>query len=926
MSGEAWVEASSAVEAGQSASIRLGDEEVLSRRVLKGMARGSGAGCIWTDREKVNFFQGFGYGAPRMCLPLPIDPFLPRICAALESHPALVVAAEPGAGKTTRVPPAILDAGLARGRQIAILEPRRIAARLMARRVARERGESVGQSVGYQVRFEEVSGPATRLRFMTEGVFVRHFLDDPSLSAFGAVILDEVHERHLETDLALALLRRLMSERHDLKIVAMSATLDAEAFSTFLGAAPIVRVPGRQHSVDIAHLPLPDQRPLEEQVASALRRAVREDPADTGDILVFLPGAAEIRRAADACAGVAARLDFDIHLLHGDMSAEAQDRALAAGPRRRLILSTNVAESSLTIEGVTCVIDSGLCRVARCSTLSGIPGVHIERVSRASATQRAGRAGRVRDGRCYRLYDRHDGETRPEHTQPEIVRLDLSQCALLLHGIGVRRLTDLDWLDAPPAAAAEAAEALLLQLGAVDKDGGLTDLGRQMGALPLHPRLSRISIEAARAGLLQEGALIAALLSERPIQRAARASLAAGPRRDKDRQTVSSDVLDAADRFMQALRGGFSATALDRLDLDGGAVRAVERVWRRTRHVAAKILPSGMARATLSEDQRERTLLKAILAGFPDRVAQRRPSSAPRRGDELVLCGGGTAALSDESGVRQATLLVAVDLEERGRAAQRALRVRAASEIAPEWLIDLFPERLREVEEVSWSADAERVESRSRLLYDRLVLSEGAGPRDPAREAAVLAQAAREVGIAQFVDPEALAALQVRLALAAEHFPDMDAPALDAGVLEGFLTRCCAGKRSFRELREESLLDRLRAEIIGPAALRLDKLFPERIELACGRRVRVHYAPGAPPWIESRLQDFFGLSTTPSIAQGRLPLVVHLLAPNGRAVQVTRDLRGFWCVHYPTLRKALARRYPRHAWPEDPLVAHPPRR
>ena len=889
-------------------------------------APGKDNGSVRMKREKVNFSQEFGYGAPRMCPCLPIDPFLAQICAAFEAHAALVIAAEPGAGKTTRVPPALLDAGTAQGRKIAVLEPRRIAARLMARRVAQERGEALGQSVGYQVRFEEVMGPSTRLCFMTEGVLVRHLVDDPALRAFGAVILDEVHERHLETDLALALLRRLQAARADLKLVAMSATLDAQALSAFLGKAPILCVPGQQHSVRIEHLPLPDRRPLEEQVASALRRAVREEPSDAGDVLAFLPGAAEIRRAADACAGAAEHLGFDIHLLHGDLSAEAQDRAISAGPRRRLILSTNVAESSLTIEGVTCVIDSGLARVARCSTWSGIPGVHLERISRASAIQRAGRAGRVRDGRCYRLYDRHDYETRPEHTLPEILRLDLSQCALLLHRIGIRRIADLAWLDAPPAAAAAAAEALLKQLGAVGEPGDLSALGRQMSTWPLHPRLSRVLIEAALGGFPQDGALIAALLAERPIQRSARTPFAAGQHTGADRPVVSSDVLDAVDRFVQAHRDGFSTAALERLELDAGAVRAVDRVWQRLRRSSAMgLLPQAARGASANcERDREQMLLKAILAGFPDRVAQRRTSSAPRCGDELILCGGGTAMLSAASGVRQAAFLVAVDLEARGRAAQRSLCVRAASEIAPEWLIDLFPERLHESEEVIWNAGAERAESISQLLYDKLILSEGPGRRDPAREALVLSKAAQEVGIEQFVDAEALAALRVRLALAAEHFPEMELPALDANALEQFLCRCCAGKRSFRELREEPLLDCLRTELLGPSAHRLDALFPERIALASGRRVRVHYTPSAPPWIESRLQDFFGEEKTPALAQGRLALVVHLLAPNGRAVQVTRDLRGFWRGHYPALRKALSRRYPKHAWPEDPLSARPP--
>lgn len=857
-----------------------------------------------------------------MRTPLPIDDSLPRVRAELLRHQALVLAAEPGAGKTTRVPPALLDAGIAEGRQIAILEPRRIAARLMARRVAQECGEPLGESVGYQVRFEEVGGPRTRLVFMTEGVLARHFMDDPSLSAFGAVILDEVHERHLETDLALALLRRLMRERRDLKVVAMSATIDAEALSSFLGDAPVVRVPGRTHDVAIEYLPLPDARPLDLQVQSALRRAVRDDPCDTGDILAFLPGAAEIRRASDACAELARHLQIDIHPLHGDLGAEQQDRAIAPGPRRKLILATNVAESSLTIEGVSAVIDSGLARVARTSPLSGIPSLHLERVSRASATQRAGRAGRLRKGRCYRLYDRHDFETRPEHGQPDILRLDLAPTALLLCRLGVGRFRDLDWLDAPPESAVQSAERLLFDLGAIDSAGQLTDLGRRMSSIPLHPRLSRVLVEASKAGLGASGALVAALLSERPIRRSSRASFESSTGAPATRPTTNSDVLDDADLFEQAQKDGFSASKLHSLDLDASLVRAVDRVRRR-------LLPAATAharQAPLSAAERETILLKSLLAGFPDRVALRRPAptSPARQSDELLLCGGGSATLSPESGVRQSELLIALDLEERGRAARRSLCVRTASEIAPEWLIDLFPDRLREADETVWNATAERVETKSRLLYGKLVLSESSAAGDPALESSILAEAAREAGLTRFVDAESLAALRLRATLCAEHFPELALPPLDDAALDRFLDSCCEGKRSFRELAEEPLLDRLRATLLGQTAHSLDRLFPERVELTNGRRARVHYAPDTPPWIESRLQDFFGQRETPAIAQGRLKLVVHLLAPNGRAVQVTRDLEGFWRTHYPTLRKALCRRYPKHAWPDDPLTAAPP--
>ncbi|MDT5294725.1 MAG: ATP-dependent helicase HrpB [Acidobacteriota bacterium] len=548
--------------------------------------------------------------------PLPIDALVPEAVEALRRAPSLVVEAPPGAGKTTRLPPAILDAGLAGRGDVLVLEPRRLAARMAARRVAEERGERLGETVGYQVRFEEVSGPATRLRFLTEGVLTRRLLADPLLKGVGCVVLDEFHERHLPADLALALLRRLQrKERPDLKLVAMSATLDAAPVARYLNDCTVLRSEGRRFEVKVEHLVRHDERPLEAQVENAVRRLVSEGL--DGHVLVFLPGAASIRRAQSECERIAAEAGLLVLPLHGELPAAEQDAAVRVSERRKLILSTNVAETSVTIEGVAAVIDSGLARVAGHSPWSGLPVLKVSRVSRASAVQRAGRAGRTREGRCLRLYTAQDFGARPEHETPEVRRLDLAESVLELRaslelhaplelraaGVGdprgVNDLRDFEWFESPSTDALEAAETLLRRLGATDEAGRVTETGRRMLRLPLHPRLARIVVEAESRGVAREACSIAALIAERDI-RADRVRLSSGGGAERGREHThererrgattdgSSDLLELFDLFSEAETGGFAAERVRRLGLEPNAVRAVERVSRQLRRLVAR--------------------------------------------------------------------------------------------------------------------------------------------------------------------------------------------------------------------------------------------------------------------------------------------------------------------------------------------------
>jgi ATP-dependent RNA helicase HrpB len=855
--------------------------------------------------------------------PLPIDPLLPEIVARLRQSPNIVLEAPPGAGKTTRVPPALLDAKITGDSEVLVLEPRRLAARMAARRVAEERGEKLGETIGYQVRFEEVASAKTRIRFLTEGVLTRRLLSDPTLKNVGVVALDEFHERHLQADLALALLRRLQkTARPDLKLVVMSATLDAGPVASFLDGASTLRSEGKRFDITIEHMARPDERPLAEQVAAAVNRLAAE--GIDGDTLVFLPGAAEIRRAQAACAAAADRHDLIILPLHGDLSADEQDRAVKPAAKRKVILSTNVAESSVTIDGVVAVIDSGLARMAGHSPWSGLPTLNVARVSKASATQRAGRAGRTRTGRCLRLYTAQDFNARPDHDVAEVHRADLAETALELHAAGVADLNGFGWFEAPPLSAIEAAESLLSKLGAIDATGAVTAVGREMARFPLHPRQSRMLVEAESRGVGEQACVVAALIGERDI---VASELFKGERERKAEHEGPSDLLHRLDLFEEAASANFAPSRLRAMNLDMGAVMAVSRVARRL--LASRGRGGKRGGVVARERGRERgrkgddALLISILAGYPDRVAKRRSLKSDNR--ELLLSGGGAAQLSPSSVVGQSEFLVAIDAEERRDASQaRARIVRIASRIEPEWLIDLFADQLRETTEAKWNTQSERVEVVERMMYDQLAISESRSATVGGQEAArVLAEAALAAGLQRFVEPETVADFLARVEFVSKTFPESSTPALNDDDVHESLISLCDGLKSFAELRthvrEGALIEALRQRLNAEQRRLLDKMAPEFVAIAGRRRVRVNYETGKPPWIESRLQDFFGMETGPVIAGGRAPLVLHLLAPNHRPVQVTTDLAGFWQRVYPQVRKELSRRYPRHAWPEDPL-------
>ncbi len=766
---------------------------------------------------------------------LPVDALVPDILTSLGQTSNLVIEAEPGAGKTTRIPAALL--GAVRG-QVLVLEPRRIAARLAARRVAWEFSEEVGQTIGYQVRFERIAGPRTRLHFLTEGVLTRRLLSDPELDGVDAVVLDEFHERHLESDLALALLKRLQHRRPDLRIVVMSATLDTAPIARFLGDCPVLRSTGRLFDLSIEHTPY-SSAPLHEQVRDELERVLRNQ--QTGAVLVFLPGAAEIRRAARACESLARGCNRLLLPLYGDLSPTEQDRAVAPAEQPKVILSTNVAESSITIDGVTTVIDSGLARIAIYSPWTGLPTLRLGRVSKASARQRAGRAARTAPGRVIRLYSQMDYQARADHDTPEILRSDLAQLCLALRAMGIHDPAQVEWLETPPEMGVKHAEQLLELLVRSEADAG------KLMRLPLHPRLSRMIAGATERGVGRAACIAAALLGS-------------------GERSKHNDLLEAMDESLS------------------------DSAQQQLRHLLRLVQPPGIPR---HDDD---ALLQSVLMGFPDRVAQR------KAGNQVMLANGTPAEIIGPP--PSFPVFLALDAEDRTE--NPLPQVRLFARVEPEWLLDHFPERVREETALIWNRQAERVDSVSRLFYEKLILQEWNVEPDPEAAARLLAEKALESGIERFVDETVLDDLFGRLEFAGIDLPDISAS----------FREFCRGHRSFSELKAsgnnffswlEQNLDTHRLRENAPRTLRLKS----------GRQVKIHYERSKTPWIASRLQDFFGMDETPRLGPQRIPVVLHLLAPNQQPVQTTTDLAGFWTRLYPQVRRDLMRRYPRHSWPED---------
>jgi ATP-dependent helicase HrpB len=839
----------------------------------------------------------------RLPADLPVAAVLDRAVAAARGG-AVVVTAPPGSGKTMLVPAALLD-DLGPGGRVVLLQPRRLAARAVAGQIARLRGGAVGGEVGYQVRFDSRVGRDTRLVVETTGIMLRRLLDDIALEGIGAVVLDEFHERTLEMDLVLGLLVRLRQTlRPDLRIAVMSATLAAEPVARLLGggpACPVVSATGRVFPVETRYLRHGDRRELVDLVAASVPEALR---ATSGHVLVFLPGVGEIMRCEREIAAVVERQGHDLLTLFGDLPPERQDRVLDDTGRRKVILSTNVAETSLTIPGVTAVIDSGLARQLRVTHATGLPRLELVPISKAAADQRAGRAGRTEAGVCWRLWDESAHHRRPDAEPPEAVRGDLAGPLLQLLAIG--EAADFPWLDAPPPAALAGARRLLAQLGAVGADAGaerITALGRELSRLPAHPRLGRLLLAGAAHGVLRETAVAAALLSERDPFRAGRH--AGGPR---DRHTVRTRC-DVADR-VAALLAFHAGRAVEDPQLEVHPVggRNVLRVAEQFERIVAGDAPRAADPAA--------ALRRALLEAFPDRVARLRPGAQ----DRGTMVGGRGVRLDAGSRVRGEPFFLAIDIDD----AAGEVGVRQASAIERPWLDEgpLAEANLRTTDEVVFHPSRRQVEARRRTAWMDLVLEEAPiAIADPVAAGAILAAAAAAAWdrVAPAADTAAGSFLARARWLAAA-LPELGLPPLDDASVRGLLADVCPGLRTLDDVRAADWLPRLRGLVGEERARDVDRLAPAQLELAGGRRHRLAYEGAGPPVLAARIQDLFGVRDTPRVAGGRVAVLLHLLGPNHRPQQVTADLAGFWAHTYPRVRQELRRRYPRHAWPDDPLA------
>ncbi|MEZ4378901.1 MAG: ATP-dependent helicase HrpB [Gemmatimonadales bacterium] len=823
---------------------------------------------------------------------LPVDAVLPELLSALADRGIAVLEAPPGAGKTTRVPPALLQAEWRGDGRILLLEPRRLAARAAARRIAAELGESLGHTVGFRVRGESVSSRDTRLEVVTEGVLTRMLQDDPSLPGVAAVVFDEFHERSLPGDVGLALvLGATRVLRDDLRVVVMSATLDGGRVAALLGDAPRITSAGKLFPVETRFDPAPDPRRLEGHIAAVVRELLA---TETGSVLVFLAGAGEIRRIEGMLDGTLPP-DVDLRPLHGGMDARAQDAAIAPSSpgRRKVVLATNVAETSLTIDGVRVVVDSGFERVSRFSPRTGMTRLETTRITRASADQRRGRAGRLGPGIAVRCWSAGEDAGLVPHARAAILEADLTGLALDLAAAGFPDPSELPWLDPPPAAAYAVARALLHDLGALDARHHLTPHGRDLLDLGVHPRLAHMLIRAAARGrpALDLATTIAALAEERDILRG-------------EGRAPPTDLqlrIDAVTRDLDgALLGGAT--------VDRGAVQRVRE--------AARLLRQRVGRVAVEDGDLPGAGGLASLA-WPDRVARRR--DAPGR--FLLRSGRGVQLFADDP-LAHADWIVALEVDDAGREG----RVLRALELAADDAAALVAEGATIEERIAWDAATASVLAVRRLTLGAIVVREDAlGSPDPARVAAALAAGIRASGIAALPWTPSARRLRERLAFLHHHdptWPDVsDAALTDA--LEGWLLPHAIGVRRLADLGRLDLADAIRSLLPWARRARLDALAPERLTVPSGSTVAIDYADPEAPVLAVRLQEVFGLQETPRLLEGRVPVVMHLLSPARRPVQVTRDLASFWREGYFDVRKDLRGRYPKHRWPDDPLTAPP---
>lgn len=870
---------------------------------------------------------------PNASPPLPIYDVADALLRGIAETGRVVLSAPTGSGKSTQVPQILLDHSGIEG-EIVVLQPRRLAARLLAKRVASERGVRLGDEVGYQIRFENVVSQQTRIRFVTEAILLRQILQDPSLQGVGAVIFDEFHERHLTSDLSLACALQSVSQvRPDLKLVVMSATLDIDTLESFLEPCARVEAYGRMYPVEVSYGGAALGRnaaPVWERAAQAFKKSAAGQP---GDVLVFMPGAYEIRKTIDAIQSLPEAKGYEVLPLHGELSPEAQDRAVTSGDCPKVIVSTNVAETSITIEGVRTVIDGGLARVARYDPRRGINSILVEGISRASAEQRAGRAGRTGPGQCLRLWSEAEHQARAERDEAEVKRVDLSETLLMLAaariesgdgGLRTQFGGMFPWYEAPTPESLHRAEILLHDLGAIDSENRITELGRKMAEFPLHPRYARLLIEGDRLGVLPDVALIAALSQGRPIYRAAREDRV---RREQlqqveDHADARSDFFVQIRAFELAQAAKFNPRACADLGIHGGAARQVGAVAQQLMGLAkrAGLGQTSVPRAEATADGSLRTqfggseerICRCLLVAFSDHLCLRNDRGTRR----CRMVHGRSGELRRESIVESA-LFVAAELEERELRGDVTVLLGLATAVEPAWLEDAFPDDFSDAAETVYDPAARRVQSRRERRFRDLVLqSKDQGEPDTDRAAELLA-AEVVAGNLKLKQWDAVVENWIqRVNFVAMHCPETEVTAIDDEARALIIGQICHGALSYKEIKGRPVLAVVKEWIRPEQHYYIDTYAPPEITLpGRSRPSRIRYEPDGRAIIASKLQDFYDVpGSRLRVANGQVPLLVELLAPNQRPAHLTDDLDGFWHGAYQHVRKELAGRYPKHEW------------
>ncbi len=859
-----------------------------------------------------------------MSVVLPIYAIKDAFISQLGSAGRVVVTAPTGSGKSTQVPRFLAEClPVSAGQRILVLQPRRLAARMLAERVAAECGGAPGGLVGYLTRYERALSEQTRILFITEGILTRQLVSDPELDGVAAIVFDEFHERSLNNDLGLAMAWHCVrTRRADLRIVVMSATLDAGPLQAYLGGCPHLHAEGRVHPVAVTYSPLPANQGAPMAAAQALRRILLSGQA--GDVLIFMPGGYEIRATAEECRRLRSSSEFSIHLLYGELPPSEQRQVMAPSDRRKVIIATNIAETSLTIPGVRHVIDSGLARIARHDSGRGVNLLETRPIARDSAEQRAGRAGREAPGTCIRLWSEMVHSAKPARSVPEIQRLDLAEAVLAVTAFGFSDPGCFPWYEAPQPRALSAARQLLCQLGLVHSGGGLTPLGEELSQVPAHPRLALLLWLGTREGCPEEASLAAAILSERPVRVSTSSTSRSestrrrqeAKRRARQESLPESDFLETFHLLRVAREVHFEPQQCLGLGLNAGAARDVVRAAqdflaesRRLRGIGG----SGSGASAGGGTDSELSFLQCLLRVFPDRLVRRRNQGT------LVceLSGRRLGELSRESVVRGESLFIAGEVREAGQASQPGTKtvLSLASGVREQWLWDFFPESWEETDAASWDDGRQQVVRRQTLSCLGVILEEKLR-QDPDPEAAaeILARLLDEgkLSLPQWdVEVERWIA---RVRWLAGIFPDRGLPLYDECDRAKVHRVLCAGETSYRSVKGKDCLSAIRQIMPRGLVQFVETNAPAQVMLPCGRRMRLEYTPGLPPKGRSRIQDFYDMDETPRVAGGSVPVLLDILAPNQRTVQITDDLRRFWEVHYPRIKPELARRYPRHVW------------